>query len=81
MPAKGAELILVKLIYIGNAVAVTVPAAMRRALGWKRGDHMAVQLVRDEDGHKTAIRIWSIENGIHYPEWKENQTTLRKIRS
>jgi bifunctional DNA-binding transcriptional regulator/antitoxin component of YhaV-PrlF toxin-antitoxin module len=73
-------MMICKLLNVGNTIAVSVPAAYRRQLNWKRGDRVALQLVENDEQQPVAMRIWSVESGIHEPEIQPNQIRLAKKR-
>ena len=45
MSARKPPMLICKLVHIGNATGVTVPAAYRRQLNWRRGDHVSMTLM------------------------------------
>lgn len=53
------------LTEVGNGLAITVPAAYRRKLGWLKGEKL-VLVLEDTPGETAAcvLRIWSINNAI-----------------
>lgn len=78
MPAKNPPMMICKLVNLGNTVGVTVPAAYRRKLNWRRGDHVTVQLVENDGGQPLELRIWSIEHVSQQPTPRIGQTALTK---
>jgi bifunctional DNA-binding transcriptional regulator/antitoxin component of YhaV-PrlF toxin-antitoxin module len=71
-------MLICKLLNIGNTIGVTVPAAYRRLLNWRRGDHVSMKLIVNEDGKAIELRIWSIEHASQQPETNPGKTTLTK---
>lgn len=69
-----------KVVMIGNTMGVVVPAAYRRVLNWRRGDHVAVQVMTDEEGQPLALKVWSVEHASPEPQIRIGQTALTKTR-
>lgn len=69
-----------KLFSVGNTVAVAVPAAYRRRLNWRRGNHVAIAVVGGVDGAPVELRVWSVERVIENAGSEGEQIALRGPR-
>ena len=80
MPARNPRMLFVKLLYIGHSVVVAVPAAYRRKLGWRAGDHVVAEIDEGDGRFAPSLKYRSVQRAIEEPHPKEPGPDIQRSR-